>query len=170
MTTTATLVSAPAGRLLTFDLASEVFAISAESVQEILEVPQITRVPGASAFANGLVNVRGTVVPLADLRVPFGMEPRAHCEDTRVIVIEDEIAGDREMFAILADKVNDVADLDDTDLDEAPRIGSRWPPEYIVGIGRRADRFVIIPNIRRIFGDLLEPDHAAATDSRDGTL
>lgn len=141
------------GRMLTFDIGSEAFAIRADCVREILEVPHITQVPGAPAFINALINVRGTVAPLTDLRIPFLLDATTHNEDTRVIVIEELIEGVRETLAILADKVNDVCELDGGQVEQAPAIGTRWRPDLIEGIGRKGDRFVVVPDIARIVGE-----------------
>lgn len=143
-------------RVLSFDLGGEMFAIPADTVREILEVPPVTRVPGAPDFSNGLINVRGAVLPLADLRVPFAMAPRAHDEDTRVIVIEEQIGEQAESIGIVADRVTDVYEMDREAIDEAPPLGMRWRPEFIIGIGRKADRFVILPDMPRIFREYLD--------------
>lgn len=142
-------------RALTFALQGEVFAIDAETVREILDMPPITRVPNAPAFANSLINVRGRVVPLADLRVTFGMERSAPTEDTRIIVIETLLDGEENILGILADKVLDVCDLEDLTVEEAPQVGMRWRPEFLLGIARHAGDFVILPNIARIFAEHL---------------
>jgi purine-binding chemotaxis protein CheW len=112
-------------------------------------------VPGAPAFADGLINVRGSVAPLADLRIPFALETGARDEDTRVIVIEELIGDTRETLGILADKVNDVCELDGAEVEKAPTIGTRWRPELIAGIGRREGRFVVVPDLDRIVGEFL---------------
>lgn len=139
--------------ILLFGIGGEILAIPADCVREILEVPPITRVPGAPDFIGALVNVRGAIVPLADLRIPFGMAHDAMSEDTRIIVIEDEFQGEREVIGILADRVSDVCVLDDRTVDPPPGFGMRWRPEFVSGIGRRAGTFVIIPAIREIFKD-----------------
>lgn len=138
-------------RVLLFGLDTETFALPADCVREILEVPPITRVPGAPDFTNGLINVRGAVVPLADLRIPFAMPSADHDADTRIIVIEEELEGSTEVIGIMADRVSDVCDLGDHPIDAAPGFGMRWRPEFIRGIGRRAGAFVIIPDLPQIF-------------------
>lgn len=140
-----------AERVLLFGIGGECFAVPAGCVREILEVPPITRVPGAVPFASGLINVRGEVVPLADLRIPFGMPLAASDADTRVIVIEtSQRDGERELIGILADRVSDVGLLDDHAIDPPPGYGMRWRPELVAGIGRKAGAFVIIPNLAAI--------------------
>ena len=112
----------------------------------------ITEVPNARAFVSGLINVRGRVVPLADLRVMFGMDRPPPDADTRIVVIEIDLDGEPTIAAILADKVHDVTDIELATIEEAPRVGMRWRTEYVRGIGKRGEDFVIIPDMGRIFG------------------
>lgn len=139
-------------KALTFGLQGEIFAIDAEGVREILDLVPITEVPNAPSFASGLINVRGRVVPLADLRVTFGMERSEPDSDTRVVVIEIELGEETAIIGILADKVHDVADIEMAAIEEAPKVGMRWRPEYVRGIGKRNGDFIIIPDMVRIFG------------------
>jgi purine-binding chemotaxis protein CheW len=110
-------------------------------------------VPGAPAFANGLVNVRGAIVPLADLAVAFGMQRGAMGEDTRVIVIEAEVEGEADTIGILADKVHDVAAMEGVPVEPAPPVGMRWRPDFIRAIARPRGQFVILPDLAAIFAD-----------------
>jgi purine-binding chemotaxis protein CheW len=138
-------------RALTLRLDDELFAIAAESVREILDLVPVTEVPNAAPFAAGLINVRGRVVPLADLRVAFGMHQAARDQDTRIVVIETEIDAEPTVVGILADKVYDVTDIEPAAIEEAPRVGMRWRPDYVRGIGKRNGGFIIIPELKRIF-------------------
>jgi purine-binding chemotaxis protein CheW len=138
-------------RALTLRLDDELFAIKAESVREILDLVPVTEVPNASPFAAGLINVRGRVVPLANLKVAFGMPERTADDDTRIVVIETEIDEEPTVVGILADKVFDVTDIEPAAIEEAPRVGMRWRPDYVRGIGKRRGEFIIIPDIERIF-------------------
>lgn len=138
-------------KALTLRLQDELFAVEAESVREILDLVPITEVPNAPPFVGGLINVRGRVVPLADLRVMFGMDRPPPDKDTRIVVIEIEIDGEPTIAGILADKVHDVTDIEAASIEEAPKVGMRWRPEFIKGIGKRNGGFIIIPNLGRIF-------------------
>lgn len=138
-------------RALTLRLEDELFAIEAESVREILDLVPVTEVPNASPFAAGLINVRGRVVPLADLKVAFGMHRAAQDQDTRIVVIETEIEGEPTVVGVLADKVYDVTDIEPAAIEDAPRVGMRWRPDYVRGIGKRQGNFIIIPDLNRIF-------------------
>ena len=138
-------------RALTLRLDDELFAIEAGSVREILDLVPVTEVPNASAFATGLINVRGRVVPLADLKVAFGMPHTEPDKDTRIVVIETEIDSEPTVVGILADKVYDVTDIEPAAIEEAPRVGMRWRSDYVRGIGKRQGTFIIIPDLNRIF-------------------
>ena len=139
-------------KALTVGLQDEIFALPAEGVREILDVVPITEVPNARAFVGGLINVRGRVVPLADLRVMFGMDRPPPDKDTRIVVIEIDLDGEPTIAGILADRVRDVTDIETATIEEAPKVGMRWPAEFVRGIGKRGDEFVIIPDMGRIFG------------------
>ncbi|MBR0686350.1 chemotaxis protein CheW [Bradyrhizobium manausense] len=136
---------------LTLRLQDEVFAIDAESVREILDVVPITEVPNANAFVGGLINVRGRIVPLADLRLLFGMDRPPPDVNTRIVVIEIDLDGEPTIVAVLADRVHDVSEIEAATIEQAPKIGMRWRPEYVHGIGKRGDEFIIIPEMGRIF-------------------
>jgi purine-binding chemotaxis protein CheW len=138
-------------KALTLRLEDELFAIAAESVREILDLVPITEVPNAPPFVGGLINVRGRVVPLADLRVMFGMDRPPPDKDTRIVVIEIDIDGEPTVAGILADKVHDVTDLEAASIEEAPRVGMRWRADFVAGIGKRNGGFIIIPDLGRIF-------------------
>lgn len=147
----ATAPAASSMKAVTLRLQDEVFAIEAETVREILDLVPITAVPNAPPFVGGLINVRGTVVPLADLRVMFGMDRPPPDQDTRIVVIEIELDGERAVAGILADKVHDVTDLDCSTIETPPKVGMRWRQEFVRGIGKRGGDFIIIPDMGRIF-------------------
>lgn len=136
---------------LTFGLRDEVFALDTEIVREILDVVPVTEVPGAQDFAAGLINVRGRVVPLADIRLKFGMGATEPTDDTRIVVVEIPIEGEPTVVGLLADRVYEVTAIIGASIEDAPEIGMRWRPDYVGGIGKRGDDFIIIPNIGRIF-------------------
>ncbi len=156
---TAVLTSQAAGRpaigqsleVLTFGLQGEIFAIEAGLVREILDQAAVTEVPNARPLVGGLINVRGKVVPMADLRVVFDMERTPPTVDTRIIVIEIELGGEPLIIGILADKVHEVTELAATSLAEVPRIGMTWRPEYIRCFGKRGGDFVVVPDLVAVF-------------------
>lgn len=136
---------------LTLGMGGEVFAIDANSVREILDLIPVTEVPGARAFVGGLINVRGKVVPVADLRLKFGMEQTPKTVDTRVVVVEIELDGEATVVGLLADKVFEVTEIGRASIENTPDIGMKWRPDFIKGIGKRGSEFIVIPDIERIF-------------------
>jgi purine-binding chemotaxis protein CheW len=136
--------------VLTMDLQGETFALEAAQVREILDLVPVTEVPGAQPFVNGLINVRGKVIPVADLRLKFGMDQAADTIDTRIVVIELEIDRVPTVVGIRADKVHEVLELSPSALTEVPRVGMRWRPEFIRFIGKRGTDFIVVPDIARI--------------------
>ncbi|MBI5162950.1 MAG: chemotaxis protein CheW [Magnetospirillum sp.] len=136
---------------LTFALSGEVFALDANTVREILDVIPVTDVPGAKPFVGGLINVRGRVVPLADLKIKFGMEAGEANADTRIVVVEIDLAGEPVIVGLLADKVFEVTEIGGASIEDTPAIGMKWRPEFVKGIGKRGSDFIIIPDIGRIF-------------------
>jgi purine-binding chemotaxis protein CheW len=141
--------------VVTLRLGGERMAIPAELLREILEPVPVTRVPTSDRFAQGLVNVRGSVVPLTDLRVPFGMVAAEITPDTRILVLVlDVVAGEAPMtVAISADKVETVTRLDLDNIAPIPEVGTLWPPEFARGIGKLDGDFVLLPDLHRIFQD-----------------
>jgi purine-binding chemotaxis protein CheW len=146
--------------VLTLGLDGEAFALEATHVREILDVVPITQVPNSRPFVNGLINVRGKVVPLADLRVKFGMEQKPPTIDTRIIVIEIALDGNPTTIGLLADKVHEVTEVGASALEETPKIGMRWRPEYILCIGKRGSDFIVVLDIERVFSDAPEKSSA----------
>jgi len=138
-------------RALTLELGDELFAIEATSVREIQDIVPVTEVPNAQAFVSGLINVRGRVVPLADLRVKFGMDRPPPDADTRIVVFEITLDEEPVIVGILADRVHTVTDIDLSEVEQPPNIGMRWRPEFVRGIAKHEGKFVIIPNLGPIF-------------------
>ena len=138
-------------QILTVGIGSEIFAIPAELVREILDVCPVTPVPTAPSFAGSLINVRGRVVPLANLRLRFGLQPVEPTEDTRIVVLELSLEGEPSVVAILADKVYEVTQLDEVVASEVPKVGMRWRPEFVRAIGRRNGQFVMVLDIGHVF-------------------
>lgn len=135
---------------LTLGIGDEIFAVEAITVREILDLVPVTEVPGARPFAGGVINVRGKIVPLVDLRVQFDMPITAPTADTRIVVLEIELEGDPTIVGILADKVYEVTHLSATGLEAAPRIGMRWRHDLIRFIGKRKEGFIVVPDLTRI--------------------
>jgi len=143
--------SANANQYLTFTLDIEQYAICVAKVREVLEHTKITKLPRTAAFMKGIINLRGTGVPVIDLRLKFGLPETPITKDTSIIVMEVESLDGPVIVGALADAVHEVVDIDEKSIETAPRFGTRLAAEFIKGIGKRDDLFVIILDIDRIF-------------------
>nr|WP_199925157.1 chemotaxis protein CheW [Neorhizobium sp. SOG26] len=137
--------------VLTFDIAGEMFALEAFIVQEILDLLPETTVPGAKAFVGSVINFRGKVIPLADIRLAFGMDATKSTIDSRIIVIEITIDGEPVLAGIRTDKVHEVTTLSRAAGEPPPSVGMRWRPDFIDCLVKRGSEFIIIPNLQVIF-------------------
>lgn len=136
---------------LTFKLGEEMFALEVSRIREILDVTTITKVPRSPAFMRGIINVRGSVVPVVDLRLKFDMMATERTMDTRIIVMEIAVNNELMIIGTLADAVNDVMDLESSQIEDAPKIGAKWNTNLIKGIGKHNGEFIIIFDVDLIF-------------------
>lgn len=141
----------PTIQFLTYKLGDEMFAVSVAQVREVLELAPITKVPTAPAYMRGVVNVRGTAIPVVDLRLKFGLPPAADTLHTRIVVLELKIDGEPCVLGGIADSVHEVIELDPSQTTPPPTIAMRWRSDFIRGMGRRGDQFVIILDIDAVF-------------------
>jgi purine-binding chemotaxis protein CheW len=137
--------------VLSFNLNGETFAIEATVVQEILDLLPETHVPGSKPFVSSVINFRGKVIPLADIRLAFGMEVTEPTIDSRIIVIELELDGEPTLIGIRTDRVYEVTTLTRTASEPPPSVGMRWRADYIDCLVKRGGEFVIVPNLNAIF-------------------
>lgn len=136
---------------MTFKLGDELFAIDVAQVREVLEVSQITKVPTAPDYMRGVVNVRGQATPVVDLRLRFGLPKGTDTVHTRIIVMELELDGEATVLGGIADSVHEVIELEPANIDPAPRIAMRWRTEFIQGMGKRGEEFIIILDVNAVF-------------------
>jgi len=148
--------------VLSFNLNGETFAIEATVVQEILDLLPETHVPGSKPFVSSVINFRGKVIPLADIRLAFGMEVSEATIDSRIIVIELELDGEPTLIGIRTDRVYEVTTLARTASEPPPSVGMRWRADYIDCLVKRGGEFVIVPNLNAIF--LSQRDRSAAAN------
>ena len=138
---------------LTFKLDEEYFTVEVTRVREILEFVKITKVPDAPPFMRGMINVRGGVVPVIDLRLKFGMSITERKVTTRIIVLEIVKEGKTLVIGALADAVKEVIELRPEQIVPAPDIGTRWKRELIKGVGSHNEEFVMILDLDKLFSD-----------------
>ncbi|HYQ47801.1 MAG TPA: chemotaxis protein CheW [Thermodesulfovibrionales bacterium] len=136
---------------LTFRLAEEIFSIDISKVREVLDFTSITKVPQTPEFMRGVINLRGSVVPVVDMRLKFGMSKTERTVNTCIIIVEISVDGDTTVLGALADSVQEVIELEPQQIEPAPRIGTRLRTEFIRGMGRRDEQLVIILDIDKVF-------------------
>ena len=153
-------------QFLTYKLGDETFALDITKVREVLDFTTVTKVPRTPEFMRGVINLRGSVVPVVDLRLKFGMTKTENGVNTCIIITEVTVDGDTTILGCLADSVQEVLDLDEEHIAPPPRIGTKLRTEFIKGMGKRDDRFIIILDIDRVFSSdelaLVKQDQAAA--------
>lgn len=136
---------------LTFKLADETFAVDVAKVREILDFTPATKVPGTPDFMRGVINVRGAVVPVVDMRLKFGLSATEKTVDTCIVVMEIIGEEDKTVLGALVDSVQEVFELEGSQIEPPPRIGTRWRTEFIRGVGKHNDELIIILDIDRVF-------------------
>jgi purine-binding chemotaxis protein CheW len=136
---------------LTFKLDDEVFALDISKVREVLEYTSVTKVPQTPEFMKGVINLRGGVVPVVDLRLKFGMTEAERTVNTCIIIVEVEMDGESTVLGALADSVQEVHDFEADQIEPAPKIGTKLNTEFIKGMGKRDDEFIIILDINKVF-------------------
>ncbi|MHB8057497.1 MAG: chemotaxis protein CheW [Desulfuromonadaceae bacterium] len=141
---------------LTFNLSDEVFAVDVGRVREILEITSITKVPQTPEFMRGVINLRGSVVPVIDMRLKFGMSETERTVNTCIVVVEVDMDGENIVLGALADSVQEVIEMESSQIEAAPHIGTHLNTDFIKGMGKHEGRFVMILDIDKIFsGDEL---------------
>ncbi|ETR73930.1 MAG: Chemotaxis protein CheW [Candidatus Magnetoglobus multicellularis str. Araruama] len=136
---------------LTLSLADEIFAIDVFQVREVLDMAEITKVPQSPEFMRGVINVRGSVVPVVDLRLKFGLEQINTTRDTRIIVMELQLDDDIAVIGSIADSVKEVIELSASQIENPPKLGKKWRSEVIRGVGKRDDKFILILDVNLVF-------------------
>lgn len=138
-------------QLLSFTLDDEVFAIEISRIREVLEFKGTTKVPRVPDFMRGVINLRGAVVPVIDLKKKFGLGSTDQGINTCVIIMEVNIGGDSLVLGALADAVREVFDLETGNIEPPPKIGTRLDTAFIKGMGKYGESFVILLDIDSIF-------------------
>ena len=140
-----------AAQYLTFKLKEEVFAIEISKVREVLEYTTLTKVPRTPDFMSGVINLRGNVVPVIDLNLKLGMPQTERTIDTCIIIVEIAVSGETVFLGALVDSVQEVIEIEPENIEHAPKIGTNLNIEFLQGIGKKDDRFMMIFNIDKVF-------------------
>ena len=142
--------TAGAGTYLTFDLVDELYGVDILKVREIIGMMDITPVPQAQDFVKGLLNLRGRVIPILDLRLKFGLVEAEHTDRTAIIVVEISLHTGPVQMGILVDTVSEVVHIEAEDIEPAPEFGARMRTEYILGMAKIKGRVVILLDIGHV--------------------
>jgi purine-binding chemotaxis protein CheW len=135
-------------QLVSFNIGGEEFGVDILQVQEINRMMEVTRVPNAREYVDGVINLRGKVIPIIDLRCRFGMERKGHDKHTRIVVVELS----RKIVGFVVDAVREVLRIPRSVTEPPPSIGGRVNEEYITGVGKLEDRLLILLDLEKVLG------------------
>ena len=136
---------------LTFRLGNELFAANVVKVHEILEIPRITKVPGSPEFMRGVINLRGSVLPAVDSRIKFNMPPQEDTVDSVIIVMSLEYMDQPLVMGAIVDAVQEVIEINQDDIKPAPKMGSKYKSEFIEGMVKHENQFIMLLNLDLVF-------------------
>jgi purine-binding chemotaxis protein CheW len=136
---------------LSFMLENEVFATDVENVLEILKVKSITKVPKSPDYLKGVINLRGSVLPVVDLRRVLGMPVVEIGEDTSIIILSVIIDGEQITLGALVDSVSEVLEIAEESIEQAPSIGNKYNTDFLKGIWEKDEAFIMLLNVNNVF-------------------
>ena len=136
---------------LSFNLGDEEFAVNVSKVLNILEMLKITEVPKSPEYMKGVINLRGTVLPVVDIRVKFGMTPTEYTNNTCIVVMEIEMDNDSIQVGALVDSVQAVLEIEDSQIQPPPSIGSKYKSEFICGMVKVDEKFIMLLDMEKVF-------------------
>ena len=154
---------------LTFQLAGEMFAVGILNVKEIIEYGHLTEIPMMPAFIRGVINLRGSVVPVIDLSARFGGKSTEVSRRTCIVIVEVTDEDTRHDIGIMVDAVSEVLDIPGSEIEPPPAFGAKIRADFIFGMGKVAGKFVIILNINKVLS-VEEIAQITSTPAPAGTL
>jgi purine-binding chemotaxis protein CheW len=146
---------------LSFRLGEEIFAVHVSQIHKILDMIEVTEIPKAPDYMRGVINLRGSVLPVIDTRIKFGMSPIEQSKSTRILVMEIKMGGEIVMLGLLVDAVQSVLKFEAEDLLPPPKIGNQYQSEFILNMAMVKDKFYIILNMDAVFSSA---DHISLQD------
>lgn len=154
--TTLEALKAKAGKYLTFKLGDEVFGLEILKVQEIIGMMKVTAVPRTPLFIRGVLNLRGKIIPVIDLRLKFSMQKHEDTAKTCIIVVQVVIHSKSLTMGILVDEVSEVLNIIQDQIEDAPSFGSTVNVEFILGMGKVGQKVVMLLDIDKVLsaGDI----------------
>ena len=143
--------NAASSQYVTFNLGKELYGVEVTRTREILSLTPVTKVPQTPDYLLGVINLRGQVVPVVDMRLKLGLPAGDETEDTCIIVVDVHVDGETITVGALADAVREVLNIRSDQIEPPPRLGTRLKTEFITGMGKIDEQFMILLNIDRIF-------------------
>ncbi|MBN2310766.1 MAG: purine-binding chemotaxis protein CheW [Candidatus Hydrogenedentes bacterium] len=143
-------LKADPGKYLTFVLGNEAYGLAILKVQEIIGLMNVTSVPRTPDFVRGVINLRGKVIPVVDLRVKFNMESQEDTERTCIIVLQIATTGHDVTMGIIVDEVSEVLDISADQIEPAPSLGGNVDTDFILGMGKLGDRVVMLLDVDKV--------------------
>jgi purine-binding chemotaxis protein CheW len=138
------------GKFLTFALGSEEYGIPIQKVKEIIGIMDITNIPRTPQFIKGVINLRGRIIPVMDLRLKFGFEEKAYNQRTCIIVVEINIADSKRMMGIVVDTVSEVVNIQSGEIEPPPQYGTHADNEFLIGMGKVKGKVILLLDIERV--------------------
>jgi purine-binding chemotaxis protein CheW len=161
-------------QLLTFTLAREIYALDVSTTREVIEFSHVTPIPKTPPWIRGILNLRGSVLPVLDLKQKLGMGATERSRDVCVLILDLEIDGESTLVGVLADAVREVIEVESSAVEPPPKFGSRLSTEYIRGVCRRNDDLIIVLDVAKIFAaselELAQQEADAAEQSAEPTV
>lgn len=148
----ATIGAALAGKYLTFALGREEYGLPVLKVREIIKVMEVTLVPQVPPHVRGVINLRGKVIPVVDLRLKFGLPEQDYSERTCIIVVDVDLGASRLMMGIVVDSVSEVLNIASVEVDAAPEFGERVDTDYMLGLAKVKGSVKILLDLDRVLG------------------
>jgi len=139
-----------AGKYLTFQLDDEEFGIDIMLVKTIIGLMDITKVPKMPGYVRGVINLRGMIIPVVDLRLKFGMKMAENTRETTIIVVEVKFESRQEQIGVLVDRVSEVLDITEDDIEDAPTLGASLETNFIIGMAKTKKRVISLLSIDRV--------------------
>ena len=136
---------------LTFQLGNEIFGSTVNHVLEIIEVPKITEVPRSPQYMRGVINLRGSVLPVIDTRIKFGMEPMVDTVNTCIVVLSLKVDNQEIVLGALVDAIQAVLEIEEHEVKAPPALGSGYRSDLIAGMVKREDNFILMLNMEKVF-------------------
>jgi len=139
-----------AGKYLTFELGGEVYGLEILKVQEIIGMMKVTRVPKTPGFVRGVINLRGKVIPVVDLRLKFGLEAKEDTDRTCIIVVQIQHKDAKVTMGSIVDEVSEVMDISADQIEPAPEFGASVETEFILGMGKVNQKVVMLLDVDKV--------------------